>query len=150
MTSSFVYPTNTEVVRGEAHCFDPDNGDYEQFGRKDSINVAKNFCSNDPILEADGDTIPDHYKNDLGVSTHIVVRWATDQSNCAAKGTYHFAASEDFPCERLFDINYFCDVSAALSYGGGYVLNTPSSGCIEINLWATIPGANDRLDIRRS
>ena len=71
---------------------------------------------------------------------HVHAAWAEDQTGCAPKAPFNFNDPED-KCEVTFDADYYCDImggttNAGLSFGGGFVLKTPSVLCMLIEQYA--------------
>lgn len=139
-TKSIAYPTNTAIEKGNDYCYTPADGKHTRYSREAAEDAVSRFCEKKATL------IPE---NTVGIMTSVTtdaergilvftkVEWATDQSGCEPKAAFVFDDKPGTGCFRAFDIDYFCNVKEPLSYGGGYVLNTPAKGCIVFKQWAS-------------
>jgi hypothetical protein len=145
-------PTITDIVADSAYCFTPNDGDYVRFAHEDAQAVVSHFCSQNPIMEPSSKGVTDYHFDSAGNTIHISAKWADNQTGCKPM-QYIFPFTDpddgmahDKTCLIAWDRDYFCDQSLVLktgmSYGGGFVLNTPRHGCIEFRQWAS-PALND-------
>lgn len=140
-------PTITDIVKDSAYCFTPNDGDYVRFSREDGQVVVSHFCTQNPVLDpSNKDGVTDYHTDVSGTTVHISARWADDQTGCEPiQYIFPFTDPEDGmahdkTCLIAWDADYYCDQGliskTQLSYGGGFILNTPVHGCIEFKQWA--------------
>jgi hypothetical protein len=146
-STSLPLPTITDIIADPAYCFTPNDGDYVRFAHKDAQAVVSHFCSQNPVLELGSKGIKDYHTDEAGNTVHISAKWADDQTGCARmQYIFPFTDPDDGmahvkTCLIAWEEDYFCDRSLILktgmSYGGGFVLNTPRHGCIEFRQWVS-------------
>jgi hypothetical protein len=148
-STSLPLPTITDIVADSAYCFTPNDGDHVRFSHKDAKAVVLHFCSQNPIMEPSSKGVTDYHFDGAGNIIHVSAKWANDQTGCAHM-QYIFSFTDpddgvahDKTCLIVWDGDYFCDQSLILktrmSYGGGFVLNTPRHGYIEFKQWVSPP-----------
>ena len=140
------WPTATDTVHVEPYCYLSGNRDgHVGYGRQIAASAVDEFCNgpNPPVLEADSvDGLHTIYSDGDRTSIHLRAAWAEDQTGCADKARFDFNNPEDNKCRVTFDADYFCNVGGDTgeegeSFGGGFVLKTPSGLCMLIEQYAT-------------
>lgn len=137
-TSSSVYPTNTAEDDGSAYCFTSANGPYVSFTQGDAKNVVAAFCNNNYVLKP-GNT--NGFVEAYSAGDYVVyasAAWAQDQDGCGAEVDLYFDADSK-ACLDGWSTDYYCEnehESVDSSYGGAYVLLSPTGGCVLVQLYA--------------
>lgn len=152
------FPTITDIVKDTAYCFTPEDGDYVRFSREDAQSVVSQFCNNKPVMEPSSKGVTIYRPDSAGNIIHISARWADDQTGCEPiKYIFPFTEpddNEDETCLIAWDADYYCDLAliqkTRMSYGGGFILNTPVHGCIEFKQWASHPSVDTELRFTKS
>ena len=153
------YPTNTAINQadGAGFCYTDKNAPncnenpYQEFTDNNARDGIQGFCDGKMVLKVDGPGVS-YTVNDAssGLAITVAADWAADQSGCGSKVEFQFSGTEVAyqECFSGWNTDFYCtDLEGDLksSFGGSYVLKTPSSGCLFLSLYAHKPSSSAKV-----